>query len=449
MSAPMDTRLGPLPRVDDPWVDARRVDEGYDEGWSEPTRWTPHGPVEREDEPRRGSRLPGLDGLRAIAVTAVVLFHLDPSLLPGGFLGVDLFFVISGFLITRLLLVDVAATGAVRRGRFYRRRGRRLLPAVAVLLLVVYLAGTLIWRSELPTLRGSLLSSLGYVTNWWLIFDHQSYFAATGRPPMLQHLWSLAVEEQYYLLWPAVIVALTAAARRRGTNTPPEFRRLALVALLLALASTGAMAVVAIHTDVPYATDSSRVHFGTDTHGMGLLLGSAVAAWTAADQRRRPLAPRGNRLIDLAAAAGLTVLLWQFTALDQYTAGLYRGGLLLVNVLAAAVVWAVARPSSRTGRLLDRPLLRGLGQRSYAIYLWHWPVVVVTRPGLDVHGPSWLINTARVVIILVLADASYRFVERPLRAGAWHRTAAPTLSGTPLSGTPLSGTPLSGTTLSG
>ena len=164
-----------------------------------------------------GDRLGGLDGLRAVAVTAVVLFHLDPSLVPGGFLGVDVFFVISGFLITRLLLTELRRTGRLRLGEFYVRRARRLFPAVPCWPSSSSAASVFVWRDELATLRGNVLSSLGYVTNWWLILDHQSYFVSSGRPPMLQHLWSLAIEEQYYLVWPVVILGVSALDPRPST----------------------------------------------------------------------------------------------------------------------------------------------------------------------------------------------------------------------------------------
>jgi len=371
-------------------------------------------------DPGRGSlcqrpRLLGLDGLRAIAVTAVVLFHLDSRFLPGGFLGVDLFFVISGFLITRLLLSDIVETGTLRLTRFYERRVRRLFPAVAVLLLVVIAGSAGPWRDELSTLCGGVVSSLGYVTNWWLVFRHESYFASTGRPPMLQHLWSLAIEEQYYLLWPAVIMFLTGVlGRRGGRSLHNRLRAVLVVALLLSIASTAAMAAMAVKGDVPYVSDSSRVYFGSDTHSMGLLLGSAVGAWSVmhAELAARSAIPWLN---DIVATVCLVMLLWEFAHLNEFNPGLYRGGFFVFDALAVLVVYLVSRPGNRTGWLLDRPVLRWIGQRSYSIYLWHWPVVVLTRPDVDVHGPAILVNVARVGLILILAEASYRFVERPLR----------------------------------
>ncbi len=369
--------------------------------------------------PAPPERLGGIDGLRGIAVAAVVLFHLDPALLPGGFLGVDVFFVVSGFVITRLLLGELARTGRIGLGSFYGNRARRLFPSVCALLVVVSMACVFIWRDELATLRASVLSSLGYATNWWLIFDHQSYFVATGRPPMLQHLWSLAIEEQYYLLWPLAILLLTGALRRVRN---PE-RRLSIViwtAIALALASTAAMTTLAIRGDVPYATDSARVYFGTDTHCMGLFLGSAAGAWKVQHAHRVVSSRRAFLwLTDLFAVAGLSLLIWQFLHLNEFRPELYRGGFLVIDLITLVVVCGVVRRGSAIGWLLNRPVLRWLGLRSYAIYLWHWPVAVVTRPGLDVHGPLWLINLGRLALILALAEGSYRLIESPLRARSW------------------------------
>ncbi|HEY1971612.1 MAG TPA: acyltransferase family protein [Pseudonocardia sp.] len=386
--------------------------------------------------PRRGRAsqwLLGLDGLRGLAVTAVVAFHFAPTALPGGFLGVDLFFVISGYLITRLLLVEINSTGGIRARHFYVRRARRLLPAVITLLLVTTVASVLIWRDEVPNLPGGVLASLGYVTNWWLIGDHQSYFVATGRPPMVQHLWSLAIEEQFYLLWPLAL-ALSAGAHltwRRGgaaraggptTLTPARLYRVVGLATALALGSTLAMAVIAVGTDVPYHADSGRVYFGTDTHAMGLLLGAAAGALAA---RGRLLAvrqrlPRGTLLTDAAALLALLGLALIVTRVNEFTPWLYRGGFLAASALGAVVVAAAPRRTSLLGRLLDHQPLRWLGQRSYSIYLWHWPVAVVTRPDIDLAASGWPVLLLRTAITLGLAEASYRFIERPLRVAHPH-----------------------------
>ena len=370
--------------------------------------------------------MPGLDGMRAIAVAAVVVFHLNSNWLPGGFLGVDIFFVVSGFLITQLLLRELRDTGRLSLGSFYIRRARRLLPAVAFLIGAVIVAGTLVWTDERPTLWPSVGASAAYGTNWWLILDHQSYFVASGRPPMLQHLWSLAIEEQYYLLWPVTVLAIVWWCRRRRRFSQARTRQLALVALALAGVSTGLMAFFAARYGVPYRSDSARVYYGGDTHAMGLLLGSAVGAWVVTNgdrSRRSPLLPAGS--LDLLAVAGLLVVGWQLRHVTEFLPGLYRGGFLAFDAVVVLVVFVVSRRESWIGRQLDRPVPRWIGQRSYSIYLWHWPVVIVTRPGLDVHGPTWALIVLRVGLTLVLADLSYRLVERRFRSRQPDRAARP------------------------
>ncbi len=373
-------------------------------------------------------RLAGLDGLRAVAVLAVVAFHLDFSLAPGGFLGVDVFFVISGFLITNLIAREILDTGRLRLGSFYLRRARRLLPAVAAMLTVVTIAGLTVWRDQLATLKGGVLASLGYVTNWWLIADDQSYFNSTGRPSMVQHLWSLAIEEQFYLVWSVVIVALVGIAARR-INPVARVRLVALTAIVLAIASTITMAVFAIRDNLPYFGSTSRVYFGSDTHSMGLFLGAACGAWFAVRTRDAPVRPtrlpaKFVWLTDVVGALALVVLVVQFFTLTEFTTTLYRGGFLAFDALAVAVIVCAIRRRSLLGRILDMRPVRWVGQRSYSIYIWHWPVAVVTRPGLDVQGPVVLINICRLVLILGLAALSHHFIEVPLRSGQFARWRA-------------------------
>ena len=373
-------------------------------------------------------RLAGLDGLRAVAVLAVVIFHLDFSLAPGGFLGVDVFFVISGFLITNLIAREILDTGRLKLGRFYLRRARRLLPAVAAMLTVVTIASLTVWRDQLATLKGGVLASLGYVTNWWLIADDQSYFNSTGRPSMVQHLWSLAIEEQFYLVWSVAIVALVGIAAQR-VNPVARVRLVAVTAIVLAIASTITMTVFAIRDNLPYFNSTSRVYFGSDTHSMGLFLGAACGAWLAVRTRDAPARPARLPaklvwLTDVAGALALVVLLVQFFTLTEYSTTLFRGGFLVFDALAVAVIVCAIRRRSLLGRILDMRPVRWIGQRSYSIYIWHWPVAVVTRPGLDVRGPVLLINLCRLVLILGLAALSHHFIEVPLRSGQFARWRA-------------------------
>ncbi len=388
-------------------------------------------------------RIAGLDGLRAIAVALVVVYHFLPDTLPAGFLGVDLFFALSGYLITRLLLAEVARTGTLRLTAFYGRRVRRLAPSVIVLVLAAAVASALFWPDLRATLRGSVLSSFGYVTNWWLIWTNQSYFMAVGRPPMLEHLWSLAIEEQFYLVWPLVIAVMTGARislrRREPLTLRPDASpsavggdralRLAGLAFLLAACSAGLMATLSITQDVPYSADSSRVYFGSDTHCMALFAGAAAASWAA--RRRLRAADSAASSIgsakrvtrygrDVAAAAGLVFVVYTAARWNEYTAGIYRTGFLVFSLVAAALVALVASDGSRVARLLDARALTAVGRRSYAIYLWHWPVDVVTRPGIDVHAPAPVVFLLRVVLTGALAYASHRWVEVGFRS-RWTR----------------------------
>ena len=368
--------------------------------------------------------LRGLDGIRALAVTGVVIYHLGAPWMRGGFLGVDVFFVLSGYLITTLILDEVERTGRFSFRHFYARRARRLLPALGLLLLVMAGVG-LVVRSEAGELRGDIVAALGYASNWWQIAADRSYFEMVSRPPLLQHLWSLAIEEQFYLVFP--LVALLAIRWGRA--------RVGQLAALLAILSTVAMGVLAIRTSTPVPHDPSRVYYGTDTHSMGLLVGAAMAsiwmpwrtwqragAWT----RERGLAVRRFEagITDVLGVLALIAVVAAFIWVDEYSAALYRGGFLVFSALAAILVGAVADPAGLLGRQLGRQPWRWVGERSYGIYLWHWPVFVLSRPGIDVDASPWLATPIRLAVVLALAELSYRFVEMPIRRGALSRAVA-------------------------
>jgi peptidoglycan/LPS O-acetylase OafA/YrhL len=351
--------------------------------------------------------MPAIDGLRAIAVAAVFLYHADSSWLPGGFLGVDVFFVISGYLITSLLLAELETTGTVSLLRFWAARARRLLPALFLLLAVCLIVGATVERGKLVGLRGDALSAIFYYANWHFVFGHESYFAQFGRPGLLRHLWSLAVEEQFYLVWPPLFLLVMRVSRR------------VLAPALVALAAIGSTALM-WHLYQP-GTDTSRIFYGTDTRAAPLLVGVLLAfAWkpSSLPTRRRPRAPRG---LNVASLLALGAVVYMFIAVHDYDERLYRGGFLLLAVCAAALLATVVHPASIVGRQLARTVPRWIGERSYGIYLWHWPILVFTRPGIDVHLARGILIPAQAAATVIVAAVSYRFVELPIRAGALRR----------------------------
>ncbi len=361
---------------------------------------------------RSGQRyLPGLDGLRAIAVLAVIAYHVQIGWAPGGLLGVGVFFTLSGYLITDLLLGQWDAASSLRLGDFWLRRARRLLPAMFVMMAVVAGWTAVADRARLPGLRGAVAASAGYVSNWWLIASRHSYFAQFGPPSPLGHLWSLAVEEQFYLLWPWLLwLGLRFLPGLRGLRGR---RGLAAATLALAVASAVAMAVL-----YQPGYDPTRVYDGTDTRAAGLLIGAALAMlWPSRPARTRTAGARW--LLDGAGAAGLAVIAWMIWRTGEYSAFLYRGGLVVLSVATAGVVAAAACPGSRLGQVLGCPPLRWLGVRSYGIYLWHYPVIVLTTPA---DGSEDITRAVLQVAASVgLAAVSWKYVEEPVRRGALGR----------------------------
>jgi peptidoglycan/LPS O-acetylase OafA/YrhL len=390
--------------------------------------------------------LPGLDGLRALAVLAVLLYHADLPWIPGGFLGVEVFFVISGYLITSLLLAEWRQRGRIDLAGFWLRRARRLLPALYLLLAVTLAFAVVFLPEEVARLRGDAIAAFGYVTNWYLVLGQESYFETVGRPSLLQHLWSLAIEEQFYVLWPLLFAAGISFGIKRWRR-----RRLLLAALVGAASSVLLMALL-YRPDL----DPSRLYYGTDTRAAGLLIGAALAFVRApgrvpdSDRMDRLAAarhswPRNNRwlgwlrrrwrwtaplLLDVVGLVALGGLVWFCLRLDESQSFLYLGGFALVALTTAVLIMVVVHPRARLGAgLLGRWPLRWIGLRSYGIYLWHWPVFMVTRPELDVPIDGLPLLALRLVATVVLAALSYRYVETPIRHGALGR-AWKTLRGT-------------------
>ena len=358
--------------------------------------------------------LPGLDGLRAVSVLAVLAFHHyfigghEPGFAPGGFLGVEVFFVVSGYLITSLLLTERRKTGGVSLTRFWFRRGRRLLPALFALLSVVILYALLFLPDSINTLKSNTLAALSYTSNWWLIISHQSYASEAGRPGLLKHLWSLAIEEQFYLLWPPLLVfGLKKLGRVRMLRTM----------LGVALASTVLMGILV-------SGSINSAYYGTETRLSGLLLGSMMAFSFAPYQIRGKPARGARYALDFFGVIGLVALLWSFRvftfpSLPTSNTSVFKGGFLLVDVATLFVIAAVVHPLSDLGPILGCQPLRWIGVRSYSLYLWHYPIFCVTRSELDVPiNNTWLLLAFRLALSFGAAELSYRYVETPIRGGA-------------------------------
>jgi peptidoglycan/LPS O-acetylase OafA/YrhL len=354
---------------------------------------------------RRLPHQPALDGIRALAVAAVLAYHAGLPWARGGFLGVDAFFVLSGYLISSLLLLEWRARGGIALSAFWARRARRLLPALFLMLIGV--AGyALVFAApqEVAKIRGDALATLGYVANWRPLFSGQSYFDQFSVPSPLRHTWSLAIEEQWYAVWPPLLLVLLRLCRG-------SLRSLLAVSLLLMAGSAFLMGWL-----YDPGADPSRVYYGTDTRAQSLLMGAALAMLLL---QRGPLRSRPARhTLQIAALASAVGLGWVWARASGDSVFLYRGGFLLLAAAVAVVIAASVQPKAGPiGRLLSLPPLRGLGLISYGVYLWHWPVYLILTPdrtGWDGYG----LFAVRVLVTLAIAVVSYRVIEMPIRRGA-------------------------------
>jgi peptidoglycan/LPS O-acetylase OafA/YrhL len=366
------------------------------------------GYVSRNLSSHSSSYIAPIDGLRALAVSAVLLYHLGISWIPGGFLGVDLFFVISGYVITRLLLDSITTKSALDLREFYMGRVRRLYPPM---LFLIFGSSLLIcaWK---PDAIHRFLGDLPYVLtgseNWHLVALHQDYFQAIGRPPLLQHTWSLAVEIQFYILWP---LALLLILRYLGKN------RVAQSSLAIASISGLALFIYSLKVDSASNNQISHIYFGTDTHSLGLFLGAALAVNWVPINLERNISNRAQDFVDGIGVIGLLGLLCTFFFIDESHPTLYRIAFPLAALFGVATITSIVHPASRFAPLMSARPLVWIGQRSYGIYLWHWVIFQVTRPNVDLAGANWAINCARVLLVLALADISLRWIEIPTRRG--------------------------------
>lgn len=396
--------------------------------------------------------IPALDGLRTLAVVAVVLYHLNLTWAQGGLLGVTIFFVLSGYLITRLLLNEIAKTGRIDLKSFWIRRIRRLFPAVVTVVVVTCALCTVFNHVMLTKMRPDILPSLLFFNNWWQIMQDVSYFNALGDPSPLTHFWSLAIEEQFYLIWPPLLLAMVSVHMSK-----PNTRR-----VVLGLAAVSAVAMMVLYNP---ATDPSRVYYGTDTRVFSLLLGAwmafipdrdlaparlvrhlgldrlagaakhdksksdtAEAATTKPSELARFCSSPAS--IDLMGVVGLVGLAAMVALTNGYTAFQYRGGTLLCSILTLMVIAACVQPQGMVARALAAEPLVWIGKRSYSIYLWHYPLLLLMNPVANINDTPWWHYILQVLLVVAVAECSYRFIETPFRKGAFGRTVSELRDGT-------------------
>ena len=356
---------------------------------------------------KRGiQHIPAIDGLRAIAVTAVIFYHLGFQWIPGGFLGVDLFFVISGYVITRLLLDSIARSGGLDLRGFYKARARRLLPPLVFMIVVTAFYISIWAQDSVKRFLTDTPFSLTGAMNWWLVVKEQDYFEAIGRPPLLQHTWSLAVESQFYLIWPVLLLVIL---KRFGKKVIP------IAALAIALFSGTALFLVSLQLDA--SSSVSHVYFGTDTHSIGLFLGAALAVSWIPQNFKSEVSNKAQNFIDFIGVFGLVGILGSFLLIDESSPTAYKIAFPLAAIFGAAIITSIVHPASRFAPILQNRVLLWIGERSYAIYLWHWVVFQITRPRVDLDGQDWALIALRILVVLALADISLKLVELPIRSG--------------------------------
>ena len=382
----------------------------------------------RSAEISRVPYLPGLDGMRALAVVAVMVYHANSDWLPGGYLGVEVFFVISGYLITLLLISEKERTYTVDMKRFWIRRARRLLPALFTLLIALTIWVSIFDRDVLGKLRGDVIAALTYVTNWYQIWTGAGYTAANDFAP-LRHLWSLAVEEQFYIVWPLVMFALLKGGTRRIADISRwlVIAALAITAVTAVLFYSGPIGTPEVTPDAYWSIFGREIsifdwaYLGTFSRASGLLLGAAFAmVWRPVAVMRGPLRRKGP-LLDIVSLAGfaiLAVLVWSMWLVgpDGGNPWLFRGGFLLCAVATLMMIAAVTHERAFTSRILSIPVLLWIGTRSYGLYLYHWPIYQLMR-GIAGKPLTVIQFVTAMLLTAVITELSYRFIETPIRKG--------------------------------
>lgn len=344
----------------------------------------------------------GFDGIRSLAVIGVILYHLLPSQMRGGYLGVPVFFAVSGYLITDLLLQEWKQTGKINIKQFYYRRMKRLYPALVAMLIGASAYITLFQRNLLNNLRGNVLSSLFYVNNWWQINHGMSYFDRFAGESPFTHIWSLAVESQNYLIWPVVFVLLMKFVKNKAN---------------VFLGILGAALVSAILMAVLYVpgSDPTRVYYGTDTRLFSILLGSALAFVWPSTRLKSQIPPQAKRILNGAGLVTMILLILSFLFLRDDLTFVYYGGMFLVSLLSVLLVAITAHPGASWNRWLTNPVFSWIGKRSYGIYLYQFPVMIFYEAKVNVANHIFLHTIIEVLLIGLVTELSYRFVEKPLR----------------------------------
>ncbi|ALQ68100.1 acyltransferase family protein [Bacillus thuringiensis] len=347
----------------------------------------------------------GLDSLRGLAILGVILYHINFNWMPGGFLGVTVFFVLSGYLITDILAMEWKRNKRIDLKKFWLSRARRLLPGMLVMLVITLAWITIFHSSLLEKMRGDSLAALFYVSNWWYIYHKLSYFDNFNQISPLNHFWSLAVEEQFYVVWPFIISL--------GLYYIKKQSRMILLICLGAFASALAMAIL-----YEPGVDPSRIYYGTDTRAFSLLIGAVLALVWPSNRLANKIIPKARFILDVVGGIALIIILVMFWKTNQYDPFLYKGGMVLLSIATALLVANLAHPASRIAQFLRFRPLRWIGVRSYGIYLWHYPILTLTTPKVNAGDFSIIRAILQFLLIILIAQISWKFIEKPIRQGA-------------------------------
>lgn len=356
---------------------------------------------QRDRKPINPRYMPGLDGVRAVAVIAIIIYHLNPQWLSGGFLGVDTFFVISGYLITSLLLTEYHNTGKIELMSFWLRRVKRLIPAVLFLVMGVIVLSLIFMPMEIQKVRADSIAAIFYVSNWWYIMQNVDYFEQFAVQP-LKHLWSLAIEEQFYLVFPIVLLSLLSFIRR--------LKSIRIIFLILLVISMIAMMVLYVPNE-----NVARVYFGTDTRIQTLLMGVLLALVWPPFQLKAKVNTQMRMMIDTAGVVGLAILFICFKFVSETNSILYYGGFFLISTVTLLVIASSVHPSGYFAKFLGNKVFTFIGSRSYSLYLWHYPIIVLIHHQFVQGQIPPLVYVVEILLMVLMAEFSYKFIEQPFR----------------------------------